>query len=754
MKSLNARRPQDRTDVARARGTSKVRRAAPAGIGAALVVGGALAPPAEAATFNVTNLNDAGAGSLRQAIDDANAAAGADVVTFQAGLTGTITLTTGQLAITDSLDIQGPGQSALTVSGNGASRVFYLYSGSALLDVTISGLTISNGNASIGGGLVDFDENLTLDRVTITGNTSSGDGAGLWADGFNMSLTVRDSTISGNAAGDDGGGIYIEDTGGSGVLLQGTVISNNSATDKGGGIYLYDPDTDVTIRGCTISGNTAGSTGGGIYLYSPDSGTLRIDSTTISGNSAAAGAGVYFYDLDHGGAVENCTISGNTATGGPGGGVLMAGYDVEFRHTTIAGNSSVGYGAGIFLYSSTVALSNSILADNTSSGGMGTRTTAPAVGARDLGGSGTFDVRYSLVEDSGSATVNDLGGNVFSQDPQLSPLAANGGATRTMAIAGTSPARNAGDPTFAAPPDYDQRGAGFPRVRGGRVDMGAYEAIVAPGTVQFSVTAVSVSEDGGTATITVTRSGGAEGPASVSFATSNGSAVAPADYVPAAGTLNWADGDAAPKTFQVTIVDNVLDNPDKTVNLTLSAPTGATLGTAGAVLTILDNDAAGEAIVPVLDPAGLAGLGSLIGLAGAALLRRRKGSLPAALGASALAAGLVAGSALAAANPPVPARSVKTGSVAQVTGEGRAALLRITFEGGETMEVPVSSVELKDHRKASHDTVPTSLAPGQAVVVKIRANGPKGRSSVVVALFDDEAAAKRHAARPGHGKKK
>ena len=78
----------------------------------ALTLGAALAavPAAHAAPFTVSNLNDAGPGSLRQAIEDANGLAGADTIGFQAGLTGTITLTTGQLEITDSVDIQGPGR--------------------------------------------------------------------------------------------------------------------------------------------------------------------------------------------------------------------------------------------------------------------------------------------------------------------------------------------------------------------------------------------------------------------------------------------------------------------------------------------------------------------------------------------------------------------------------------------------------------------------------------------------------------------
>src|SRR5262245_59608038 len=69
----------------------------------------------------VTNLNDAGAGSLRQAILDTDSGGAVD---FQPGLSGTITLTTGELAIGKDLTLAGPGASVLTVSGNHASRVF------------------------------------------------------------------------------------------------------------------------------------------------------------------------------------------------------------------------------------------------------------------------------------------------------------------------------------------------------------------------------------------------------------------------------------------------------------------------------------------------------------------------------------------------------------------------------------------------------------------------------------------------------
>src|SRR5215470_11221061 len=99
--------------------------------------------------FHVTTLADGGAGSLRDAVARANAQAGADVIVFQEGLTGTIALTGGQLDLTDDLTINGPGADKLTVSGGNASRVFPVEAGET---VSLSGLTIIGGKAGSGNG--------------------------------------------------------------------------------------------------------------------------------------------------------------------------------------------------------------------------------------------------------------------------------------------------------------------------------------------------------------------------------------------------------------------------------------------------------------------------------------------------------------------------------------------------------------------------------------------------------------------------
>jgi parallel beta-helix repeat protein len=603
--------------------------------GALLTLGVALAAgqAAEAVpmTFTVTNLSDAAVspvGSLRRAIEDANANPGADTIVFQAALSGVITLSGGQLPVTDSVDIQGPGASAVTVSGNNASRVLYLYNGSAALDITISGLTISGGNDASGGGIRDRDENLTLDGVTLANNHVLTDGAGLWAGGPAMSLTLRNSTVSGNDADDDGGGIYIGDTGGP-LLIQNTVISGNDSSGHGGGIYLLAPGDAVTIVDSTISGNDGGGCGGGLLLFDTNGGPVTIQGTTVSGNIAnGSGGGLFFSSPDDPILIENSTISGNQVlgTGGPELGVALLGYGggiyfynltaaTTVQHTTIAGNAASLTGGGIFAGTGNPTLDHLIVAGNTAGTG------------RDLGtfANASFDLSFSLVETPGGATINDNGGNLFDQDPLLGPLANNGGPTRTHKPDPTSPVINAGDAAFTPPPSLDQRG--FARVGGGRIDMGSVE--LNPGVIQLALATDSIIESGGTVSIVATRTGGTEGAVSVSYITNDITAIQPGDYGMAGGTLSWADGDGAPKGFPVTIVNDTEDEPNETFSATLSNPQGgAILGSPiTEVVTIVDDDLDGGGFptpIPTLGDYGKLLFAALFGLGGTMLLRRKK----------------------------------------------------------------------------------------------------------------------------------
>ena len=164
-------------------------------------------------TFTVENLADSGPGSLRQAVLDANDIPGADLIRFApAARDGTITLTSGQLSITDDLILDGPGVQRLTISGNDASRVFSV-SGSAT-DVEIRDLTIANGRATdatvagpsgpvtLGGALLNTGARVVLFHVTMANNQALGAIAqgGAIANVFGASLVVTDSTFTGNRA--------------------------------------------------------------------------------------------------------------------------------------------------------------------------------------------------------------------------------------------------------------------------------------------------------------------------------------------------------------------------------------------------------------------------------------------------------------------------------------------------------------------------------------------------------------------------
>ena len=229
-----------------------------------LVMGGTSA--AYAATIVVTNTNDSGSGSLRQAI--VNAISG-DTITFT--ISGTITLTSGELAISKNLTMNGPGASSLTISGGLSSRVF---NNSA--NLTLSGLAIQNGNdpSSNGGGGIFNSGTLTLINSLVANNKALL-GGGIYNNGG--VVTITDSTISNNRADvGDGGGIYNASL--SQLQLTNTTISSNFAENIGGGILSSGM---ANITNSTISGNQA-KADGAIRVFG---GTLHFINDTIIGNS-------------------------------------------------------------------------------------------------------------------------------------------------------------------------------------------------------------------------------------------------------------------------------------------------------------------------------------------------------------------------------------------------------------------------------------------------------------------------------------
>jgi Ca2+-binding RTX toxin-like protein len=298
--------------------------------GVGLVAGGMLAgaASADAATFTVTNKDDSGGGSLRQAILDANATAGADRVAFQSKLSGQITLASQLPNITDPVDIVGPGAAQLSVSGNNSSRIFYIYPTVRGTPVTISGLTLTAGRPSSsdmtggrGGAIFIKYGKVTLDRVVISNSSSESFGGGV--ENANGSLTVRSSTITGNSAAEGGGISNRHDQPSADTIVNSTITGNQATEYAGGGVWFEAPFDNATIdvRSSTISGNSAtdptGGGGGGFWtngdgatltntIVADNSGPIRPDVQTSSIYTSASAS----FSL-----IEN--PDGAAITGGP-----------------------------------------------------------------------------------------------------------------------------------------------------------------------------------------------------------------------------------------------------------------------------------------------------------------------------------------------------------------------------------------------------------------------------------------------------
>src|SRR6266700_2018442 len=260
-----------------------------------------------AATITVINTNDSGPGSLRGAL--ASAVDG-DTIDFSITTPATITLTSGQLLVNKSVTITGPGADQLSLNGNHVSRVFQIvFQLGSSKTVTISGLTITNGNVSgafpdnSGAGIYNDRSTQTVNNCTLSGNSASNKGGGIYNNGGQLSsatLTINNSTISGNSAGlGGGGGIFNDGTvvGSGTVTINNSTVSGNSSLASGGGIYNdsnRSGHVTVTINNSTLSGNLATVNGGGIYndAFAPRSQPLTISNSTVSENSAPFGDGI------------------------------------------------------------------------------------------------------------------------------------------------------------------------------------------------------------------------------------------------------------------------------------------------------------------------------------------------------------------------------------------------------------------------------------------------------------------------------
>jgi hypothetical protein len=457
-----------------------------AGIAAVLILGSAgyrTGVKADGCIANpvVTTNADNGPGSLRQAIADACTGS---TITFANTVISPITLAS-ELSIDENLTIQGPGAGSLTISGNNSVRVFNIGSVTPAINVTLSGLTLSNGNAPIVGGLAfgGCIFNNSASTLTIT------------------SVTVSNSTAQG-VFGMGGAGILNNNTGT--LDITNSTISGNSASDGFGGAILNNVTGTVNITNSTISGNSAGDGTGGAY---DGAGTLNVTGSTISGNTARLGGGVCLL-ISGASNVANSTISGNTALLVGGGAFVSTQATLTLTNSTVSNNSAGEENGGLFVdIFGRIDIENTIIALNT-----GVSSRGPDV-------DGLFtSLGHNLIGkgDGSSGFINGVNGDRVGTDaspldPKLGPLQNNGGPTQTLALLVGSPAIDAGDDSVLGAPltlTTDQRGPGFPRKTGTHVDIGAVAFRVCQ-AIDATLSGSTTICRGGSAIVSVIVSGGA-----------------------------------------------------------------------------------------------------------------------------------------------------------------------------------------------------------------------------------------------------
>jgi hypothetical protein len=467
-----------------------------------------------------------GSGSLRAAVNAANATAANDVIRFDPGIGGTIALTSGELAITNPVRIVGPGPSEITVSGTDESRIFRVRSG---VVATIALLTISDG--FVGGtdsqdaGVEGTDGAPGDDGDPAAAAASSGSNAfgGAIFNAGRLTLAgvvVSDSSAVGGAggeatatggAGGTGAGGTLGGTGGSGGAATATGGTGGAAA--GGGVFnrgtlrlLHSTVTDNAAVGGDGGDATAVGGAGGAGGAGTVTGGNGGNGGTATGTGGDGGIGVGGGVVNVGGrlTVTNSTVSGNLGAGGPGGdgdatggqggaagdGLVLDGSPgAPGGSNSAVGDRGVGAGGGVVndntgagttLVDTTIAFNEAETGANLAGFRITARSTIvsdPLGGGENCAGAPASN-GYNI--DSGTSCNFDAATDQEATDPELGPLADNGGPTPTHLPAPTSPAIDQGAP---AGPTIDQRGlprpVNFPDIPnapgGDGSDVGAVE---------------------------------------------------------------------------------------------------------------------------------------------------------------------------------------------------------------------------------------------------------------------------------------
>ncbi len=337
--------------------------------------------------------------SLREAIELANAQPGTDTIEFATGLAtlwgSTILLKNGELAITESLTINGPATGTLIVdaSGNDPTPLEKQKDGTRVFNIFLAG----------GAGETDVFRtvDVAMSRLTLRGGDEDEDGGAIRAVG---NLTLTNMQLAVNAAR-DGGAIWAA---GNVTLVKSTFTANRAV--RGGG--MWTASGSLAADQSTFSGNTATNLGGAIGI---GGGQVQIAASAFNKNTATRNGGA-ISGIDSIGTLENSSFAGNSATQANGGAIHWSGGNLTLRSSSFSSSFAGGDGGGVMIASPVIRTPSLAVIENT----VFSSNSASRGGALAWDGSSTVVVINSAIYGNtarGSSLLPSEGGGLFGEGP-------------------------------------------------------------------------------------------------------------------------------------------------------------------------------------------------------------------------------------------------------------------------------------------------------------------------------------------------
>jgi hypothetical protein len=548
--------------------------------------------PVTAGAFDTTHNGPVNGGDFF--ITRFDAASGARTMSTYLGGTGDDLAETFAVNVDGDVFIAGRATSGFPVTAGAADTTYN--GGSSDIGIAKFGADVSVlAYASyLGGNSGESAHGLRLDSsgtAFVAGSTQSAN--------FPATAGAADTTF--NGGGNDG---FIARLNAAGSAFLYATLAGSSDSD---GVTLFE--IDAAGGAYALLGDAQGdafvSAGGLAHAGNFDDYFVKLNAagSAFLDASYLGGSGDDFSLAMHVDAQQNLYLGGVTssadfpATAGtvqptkPGAGANEDMYLVKFATTPdgpVAQPGTLALTAATFSFAESVGSATIAVSRSGGSSGAVSVTCAAAAQGGDTATAGTDFTAASV-------TLNWADGD---------------SANKTCGVTLTNDTTDESDETFTVTLSNAQGGAALGAPSTATVTILDDDAPPAPqaGTVQFDPATYSANENGGSVTITLTRTLGADGAISVNVASGGGSASAGSDYTALSQTVSWADGDSAAKTVALVVMDDSADEQNETVTLTLSAATGgASLGTGTATVTIVDDDVTPPPPGPVSQPSRVQG---------------------------------------------------------------------------------------------------------------------------------------------------